>query len=88
MSMSNFDTVLSQQAAWTQQPSKRTPEGGVIMRSLPTRLEKLEEKLGDKGGDVCMVFIPTGDKDKDEEELNKLREVSDRREELLIIFDT
>jgi hypothetical protein len=58
------------------------------MKSVPARLDKLEQKLGNKDDDVCMAFVPTGDRQKDEEKLQKLRDVSDRTGKPVIIFDT
>ena len=57
------------------------------MKSVPARLDKLEQKLGDKDDDVCMVFIPTGETEEDEAKLKKLREVSDSTGLPVIKFD-
>jgi hypothetical protein len=58
------------------------------MKSVPVRLDKLERKLGHKDDDVCMVFVPSGDRHKDEEKLQRLRDVSERTGKPVIIFDT
>jgi hypothetical protein len=62
-------------------------EGAIVVKSMQARLEKLEHKIGTVDDDVCMVFVPSGDKEKDDEKLKKLHEVSERTGTPVIILD-